>query len=476
MSNTQQVFNQTVLDSLLRGDAPAADRPVTLFALQLDNPLGYVLESERWDETSGAAQRLARAGTRIREVLAADGYTPEDTLHLTPSSMFVLCHDPTLATRWRDSIQRAVALETDIVTVSSAAYTLPAGQMLQGLYRAPRSVIGVPGVNDYQERINRYYGLASPSTVPREDVIAQRRHFGEAVALLHGLLSQSAESRQVFPFYEVLPFAERCASCRIRPAEQFDSDYNAPVCGVCARKRSAAQADDIEKVSLVWIEAADFDSVLEQQRSPLAYRRVCQELNETLRKAIPERSGAVVLARGNGYAVFALPVADALETVSAALESVMLHYGLKAPAPFIAAVALGTGSRQLHILRRLIEKSLAHVRRSSPVGPASIDIRLCDQPFDRTRSPFTLDEARQLIAGIAILREANLPDGLFLDSPDQAARGGAGPYYSLERSKLPQPEQQALQRLERAWEVGGAPGPRFFAMLATALSLARSGA
>src|SRR5258708_33157669 len=98
MSNTLQVFKQAVLDPLLRGDAPAADIPVTLFALQLDNPLGYVLESERWDEVSGAAQRLVRAGNRIREVLAADGYTPEDTLHLTPSSMFVLCHDPTLAT------------------------------------------------------------------------------------------------------------------------------------------------------------------------------------------------------------------------------------------------------------------------------------------------------------------------------------------------------------------------------------------
>src|SRR5258708_6147540 len=163
------------------------------------------------------------------------------------------------------------------------------------------------------------------------------------------MLAQSAESRQVFPFYEALPFAERCAACRIRPAEQLDFDDNAPVCGVCARKRRAAQADAIEKVSPVWIEAADLHTVLEQQRSPLAYRRVCQELNETLRKAIPERSGAVVLARGNGYAVFALPITDALETVNAALESVMLHYGLKAPAPFIAAVALGTGPGHLLI-------------------------------------------------------------------------------------------------------------------------------
>src|SRR5260221_3439054 len=128
MSLSLQAFKQTVLDPLLRGDAPAADIPVTLFALQLDNPLGYVLESERWDEVSGAAQRLARAGSRIREVLAADGYIPEDILHLTPGSVFALCHDAALAARWRDTIQRGVAQETDIITVSSAAYTLPLGQ------------------------------------------------------------------------------------------------------------------------------------------------------------------------------------------------------------------------------------------------------------------------------------------------------------------------------------------------------------
>src|SRR5258707_7381513 len=118
MSNTLQVFKQAVLDPLLRGDAPAADTPVTLFALQLDNPLGYMLESERWDEVSGAAQRLARAGTRIREVLAADGYTPDDMLHLTPSSVFAVCHDAAIAARWPDAIQRAAAQATDIVTVS----------------------------------------------------------------------------------------------------------------------------------------------------------------------------------------------------------------------------------------------------------------------------------------------------------------------------------------------------------------------
>src|SRR5450432_1710095 len=151
MNISLPAFKQAVLDPLLRGDAPAAELPITLFALELDSPLSYVLESDRWDEVSGAAACLARAGSRIRAVLAADGYTPEDVLHLTATSLFELCHDAALARRWQDAIQRAVADSTDIVTVSSAAYTLPAAQMLQGLYRGPRTVIGVPCVNDYQE-------------------------------------------------------------------------------------------------------------------------------------------------------------------------------------------------------------------------------------------------------------------------------------------------------------------------------------
>src|SRR5689334_9716646 len=170
-------FKRQVLAPLLHGDPPTADAPITLLAVEIDQPLGYVFESERWDEIQGAAKRMARAGDKMRAVLAADGYNKDDLLHSSGGSLLAVCHDETMARRWALAVERAVAAETDIVTASTAVRTFTSQQIIGGLYRAPRSVIGVPGMNDYQERINKYYGLDSPSTVPKDDAVAKRRHF-----------------------------------------------------------------------------------------------------------------------------------------------------------------------------------------------------------------------------------------------------------------------------------------------------------
>src|SRR5579859_3425683 len=205
-------FKSKVLGPLLRGETPEGDETLALFAVEVDHALDYVFETAHWDEITGAARKLARAGDKLRAILSADGYSAADLLHSTPGSILALCHDPALAKRWAEAAERAFAQETEIVTVSSVARTLTTRQILGGLYSSPRTVIGVPGVSDYQERINRYYGLASPSTVPTPDTVAERRHFGEIIALLHSLIRAARDSRRVLPFYEALPFAERCAS------------------------------------------------------------------------------------------------------------------------------------------------------------------------------------------------------------------------------------------------------------------------
>lgn len=465
-----QDFKRTILGPLLRGEPPTADSPVTLFAAELEHPLDYIFESERWDEVSGASRRVARAADKLRSILANDGYAASDLLHNSAGNVLALCHDEALAHRWVEAVERAIAQETDVVTVATVVRTLSVAQITGGLYRAPRSVIGVPGVNDYQERINRYYGLASPSTVPGADAIAQRRHFGEVVALLHGLLLRAKESRQILPFYEALPFAERCASCRMRPAERLDSD-NAPVCGVCLRKRSEAQSPKLDKVGVIWLEAVGLPQLLEQQRRPASYQRLCSELNETLRTALPSRHGAVVLTANNGSMAFIAPAANALEAATSALEAITLHYNMKAPTAFAASVALGTG--HYRTLNDLAQETAMDIRRSIEGSTSVLDVRLAGQPFDRFRKPYSLDEARQLIVGVSILREARLSANLFPDLAVQSTRGSAGLYYTFERSKLPQNDQQTLQRLERAWDMGATPGPRFFSMLSTALTLAQ---
>lgn len=466
-----QDFKQNILAPLLRGEQLSVDTPVTLFAAELEHPLDYIFESERWDELSGATRRVARAGDKLRSILAADGYGASELLHNTPGSIFALCHDEAMAKRWAESIERAVAQETDIMTVSTVVHRLTAAQLTRGLYRAPRSVIGVPGVNDYQERINRYYGLASPSTVPSNDAVAQRRHFGEVVALLHGLMLRAKESRQILPFYEALPFAERCASCGMRPAERLDND-DKPVCGVCLGKRSDAIKPALQQVGIIWLEAVGLLQLLEQQRTPSSYQRLCSELNETLHTAIPTRLGVTVLTAENGCMALIAPANNALEGATSALEAITMHYNLKAPTAFAAAVALSVAPGKIRALSGLAQETAAHMKRSVEGTTSVLDVRLLDQPFDRFRKSYSLDEARQLIVGVSILREAKLSGDLFPELAAQAARGSAGLYYTFERSKLPQDAQQAMQRLERAWDMGAA-GPRFYSLLSAALALAK---
>jgi hypothetical protein len=464
-------FKTNVLAPLLRGEYPTKDVPLTLFAAELDYPLHYIFESNRWGEVSGASRRLASAGDKMRAILAKDGYGPDDMLHADGGSVFALVHDRPLAERWAEAVERAIALETDLVTVSTLIHPVTAQQLRNGLYGTPRSVIGVPGVNDYQERINRYYGLDSPSTVPREDLIAQRHHFAEVVALMHSLLIRARESRQVVPFYEALPFAVRCSSCRVRPAERSS---DGPICGVCLRKRNEARAAQPERPALVWLEAAGLDRLLEQQRTVAAYRRVYREISEVLNMAIPNR--ATLLAASSGWTILALPGDEALDTATGALEAIALHYNLKPPTPFVAAVAMGTGPEPFRALFDLANRTALNLRRTIDAAACLLDVRVLDRPFDRYRSPYTVDEARRLSAGVAALREARLREEAwpaFADLPEQAARGNAGLYYTFERSKLPAAAQDALKRLERLWEIGPAPGPRFYAMLSDALALAR---
>ncbi len=474
-------FKMTILRPLLRGEQPAVDAALTLFAAELDQPLDYLFESDRWDEVSGAAQRLANAGEALRAVLEKDGYGPDDVFHTDGGSVLALVHDRAIAERWVEAVERAVALATDLVTVSTLVLPVTTQQIVGGLYRAPRTVIGVPGVNDYQERINRYYGLDSPSTVPKEDAISQRRHFGEVVALAHSLLLRARESRQIVPFYEALPFAVRCASCRTRPAERLDT-ANTPVCGVCLRKRTvsrtASRAADLGRPALLWLEAVGLDRLLEQQRSVEAYRRVCREIGETLDLAIPSRVGATVLASGGGWMLLALPSGAALGAATSALEAIAVHYNMRPPTPIIVAAALGTEPDQFRALYDLLRQITAGLRRAADSGSCVLDVHILerDRPFGRFRKPYTVDEARRLVTGVALLKEQALPDQALSDLAEQAARGSAGLYYTFERSRLSGAGQDLLKRLERTWDVGSVgsgPGPRFYTMLSDALALAK---
>jgi hypothetical protein len=244
---------------------------------------------------------------------------------------------------------------------------------------------------------------------------------------------------------------------------------------VCLRKRAAAPHGRLDRAGLVWLEAVGLDRCLEQQRSPASYRHLRREIDETLHAAIPGRRKTTLLATGGGWLVLALPAPAALEAATEALEAISLHYGLKPPAAFVAAVALGMEPGRFRALFDLAQRSVSNLRRSVEGTGCLLDVRCLQtgQPFDRLRKPYTIDEARRLLAGVTILREAVWPDDLLADLPEQLARGSAGLYTVFERSRLPEANQHILKRLEQTWEAGGTPGPRFYTLLSDALALAR---
>jgi hypothetical protein len=414
----------------------------------------------------------------VRSGFSSDGFTTNELLHSTGVEFLAACPDDATARRWCEAIERAVASETDLVTVSSAIQPFTYAQLIGGLYRAPRVVIGVPGMTDYQERINRYYGLESPSTVPKDDAVLERRHFGEVITLMDNLLQRSREARQIVPFYDSLPFSVRCASCGKRPAESIDSNDH-PCCGVCQRKRNNGQINNaMDQIGFVTLEFVGFDRLRTQQRTISNYRRLCLELTDVLRRAVDpkenKQSLVTILSDGLGWIMIAVPVSSALETATTALERIGAHYGLKLPASVSAVVILAPTMAESRAAYTLSQQTLAHMRRMSESPTCSLDVRLTGQPFDRFRKPYTLDESRQLISGIKFLREIKLPATAFAELPEQIARGSAGLYYTFESAKLGNLYKQSLQRLEREWDVGASPGPRYFSMFAAALAVART--
>jgi hypothetical protein len=261
----------------------------------------------------------------------------------------------------------------------------------------------------------------------------------------------------------------------VRPAEQIEDGEGLPVCGVCLRKRAAAPDGYLDRAGLVWLEAVELDRFLEQQRSPASYRHLRREIDETLHAAIPGRRKTSLLASGGGWLVLALPAPATLEVATEALEAISLHYGLKPPTAFVAAVALGTEPGRFRALFDLLQRIVTNLRRSAEGAGCLLDVRRLQagQPFERLRKAYTIEEARRLLTGATILRQAVWPDDFLADLPEQSARGSAGLYTVFERSKLPEANQQILKRLEQTWEAGVTPGPHFYTLLSDALALAR---
>src|SRR5262249_53900833 len=157
-------------------------------------------------------------------------------------------------------------------------------------------------------------------------------------AHVHRLMNRAMESREIFPFYEMPPFAERCAICHHRSAERIDG---VPICGVCSRNRAASKADQLDRVGLIVIEALDLDQALEDMRGPSMHRTFYADIDETLRVAMPNRFHARTLFASGGQIWLALAAENALEGAVTTLEAIAVHYSQRPPLGFAASVVLG---------------------------------------------------------------------------------------------------------------------------------------
>jgi hypothetical protein len=81
-----------------------------LFAAELDRPLDYLSESDRWDEVSGAAQRLANATDKLQAILARTAMAPTIFCTWTPGASWRSCmtgQSPNVGPRLQQRLSRA---------------------------------------------------------------------------------------------------------------------------------------------------------------------------------------------------------------------------------------------------------------------------------------------------------------------------------------------------------------------------------
>jgi hypothetical protein len=379
---TLQDFKTRVLHPLLDDAPPTQTGPVFLFVASVDRPERYVFESDRWQDAIGGGRLLIRAGEKMAAALAAEGFLPTDFFHADGLGFFVLIHDSGLVERWRDLLGRTLAEATAIGTLSVASFALDAMQVHHGLYRTPTTVLGVPGVNDYQARINHYYGIEQPSVVPRGEAVSNRHHFGECLMAIRALRDRERESPCLVPFYDAPTFALRCETCRTRPAERFDRDLR-PICGVCQTRREAGGDLGAASRDLVWIEALGLERILADQRTGGAYRRLYMDIDETLRVAA---TGETLLC-GEGRILFAAE--KGLLAAINAMDAIRAQYDRKPPLPFAAVVTIGAAPAQLY---RLAAQAIQTMARGTDMF--AIDVRRSGLPFDRFQKPLSIDEAR----------------------------------------------------------------------------------
>jgi len=174
----------------------SGEKPYQLVAFDADKIQSYVFESARLPEVRGASQLMAEAGERARKYLVSQC---GDVCHSAGGSLLGCIHGTA------DDAEKLVAeLERKFLEVTVVA-----------------TATAVPVPCEVDPRTN-------------DDCFRQARNIAAY------LLRREKDSRSAVPFFETPPYAQRCSSCDIRPANDMvqvpGENDKRPICTPCKKK------------------------------------------------------------------------------------------------------------------------------------------------------------------------------------------------------------------------------------------------
>ena len=180
-----------------------------LIALDADKIQSYVFESARLPEVRGASQLMVQAGNEARKLLA-DAHGEKSICYCAGGSLLGHIH----ATA-DDAEQLVAKLEREFLDVTVVATA---------------TAVAVPCEVDPQTD---------------DDAFRQARNVAAY------LLRRKKDSRSAVPFFEAPPYAQRCSSCDIRPANTVvpvpGDDEPRPICRPCNAKLERGRHDRAEQ-------------------------------------------------------------------------------------------------------------------------------------------------------------------------------------------------------------------------------------
>ena len=474
------------LASLL-GNSPQVlvDQPLLLCDAAIDQPVHYLFEAVNWSEVIGAGRQLMSLRSQWAKALPIGSVA----IRLESDRLVALLPIQNKNNEdWPAALaQITTAISGGVLMLNIGTIQLTASQALNGLYRTPTRVIGIPGMTDHQGRINHYYGVDNPSTLPSPERIATQRQFGEALNLVMSNRQRAADSRLAFPFYECLPLYVRCPVCQARPVDSAANGYAAQLCAICARKRRFAEdATDLRRLSdhyvLIAVGIPGAERLFLNQPTPGAYNRMAITLDEIWRRAVQEaeKIGALSLWQSGTTAWFIAPPDTALN-VAVILCAVFAARDQLALGKPIIGIGMAVGSGDNRTVRAQFDQAqnaLAHAitgaQRDRDSSPGAICLATNDlNGSDRFHLVIDPDHLRYTPETISWVDEAahnfaasGFPTGLLSHLSLQETTQSANLAYQQIRTRLTEPQRQQLDKVARELEpLWGVGTTRFFKVL-----------